>query len=119
MFSNCDLVKDEDCIKKLRVLGATLVNDPIKQSFNILVMDYFSRKFKVLVAIMRKALIVSKEWILTSLADNTIVNPYEYFLQNDKYNLNQIFLESNQQADILFDGFSFFIPEDSGIEKYR
>lgn len=51
-------------------------------------MDEFRRKFKVLVAIMRKALIVSKEWVLKSLSDNVIVNPYEYFLQNDKYNLN-------------------------------
>lgn len=29
MFSNCDLNKDEDCTKKLKILGGSIINDPI------------------------------------------------------------------------------------------
>lgn len=54
-------------MQRLKKIGLKIVDDVLNGDFNVIVMDYFRRRVKLLAAINRKAKIVSTEWIYECL----------------------------------------------------
>ena len=61
MFSNCDLINRNDLLS-FKKLGLKIINQ-IETPFNVLVMDDFRRRIKVLLALNYKAKLVHSKWI--------------------------------------------------------
>lgn len=119
MFSNC--AKAEEYTKQLGRLGARVVED-IFQSFNVLVMDSFKRRIKVLVALNKKAWVVSSAWVKDCIEENRLLDPDSYILEigeKEEYHGAVDMKESVYAAmgeDIqLFEGLSFYLPADGGF----
>ena len=83
MFSNCEISGEEK--EHLKKLGAIIVDD-IKQDFNILVMDLFGRRPKLLVALNKSAYILSRDWVFACISENKLLTDKadEYILKIDK-----------------------------------
>lgn len=64
-------------------MGACLCETSDDQ-FNILVMDGFRRRAKLLIALNRGAYVVNSKWVKDSLKNNAIQAPEEYIIKVDK-----------------------------------
>ena len=75
LFSNCQVPEaDKEAIKKM---GARLVEN-VTDDFNVLVMDSFKRRIKLLAALNKRAAIVSPDWIYDCIIEKRLLEP-EFF----------------------------------------
>lgn len=106
---------------ELTRLGAKIVED-ITQPFNVLIMDSFKRRVKVLVALNKKAWIVSSKWVEQCIEQNRLSDPDQFILEiekNQEYfnqvNLRDTIYESISEEIHIFEGYQFYVPRDGGI----
>lgn len=77
MLSNCSLSEIE--IRSMKMLGAVFA-DSLDKSFDVLVMDGFCRRTKLLVALNIKAPVVNKDWLLDCIDDGELITDFKQYL---------------------------------------
>ncbi|EAR96603.2 BRCA1 carboxy-terminus (BRCT) domain protein (macronuclear) [Tetrahymena thermophila SB210] len=116
ILSNCNLTNAEK--NKMIKLGAVFVENQ-EEDFDVVVMEEFRRRAKLLIGLNKKAWIVSKGWILDCIDDDELITDFcEYLIEvplEDQKKYNNLNLD-NVQYNIqkgkgfkLFENCSFFL----------
>ncbi|KAL4477540.1 hypothetical protein ABPG74_002690 [Tetrahymena malaccensis] len=118
ILSNCNLTTQEK--NKMIELGATFVENQ-DEDFDIVVMEEFRRRAKLLIGLNKRAWIVSKGWILDCIDDNELIEDYcEYIIEvpeKDQMKYDDLNLDTVQYSIQkgkpfkLFENFSFFLQD--------
>jgi hypothetical protein len=108
---------EETARKKLKNLGLVLV-DSLESNFNVLVVDNtFRRTVKVLLAISKGAMVVTRNWVDAILSNNTVVEPVAYILRDPSsekrfnFNLTKSLSISNKLGNSFLKGLKFWFPK--------
>ncbi|KAL4496548.1 hypothetical protein ABPG72_015909 [Tetrahymena utriculariae] len=109
ILSNCNLTTNEK--NKMIKLGATFVENQ-DEDFDVVVMEEFRRRAKLLIGLNKKAWILSKGWILDCIDDNELIEDYcEYIIevpQEDQEKYDNLNLDSVQYSIQKGKGFKIF-----------